>query len=56
MDNFLNEGGFEEDKKKIKKMEEAADKNTEVVSEDEDENKDVEADDQMSGYLIMTKN
>jgi hypothetical protein len=26
MDNFLNEGGLEEDKKKIKKMEEAADR------------------------------
>ena len=27
MDDFLNEGGFEEDKRKMKKIEEAAEKN-----------------------------
>lgn len=54
MDNFLNEGGYLEDKKKQKKLEEAAERQTEVEEEEEEE-KDTEADDQMSGYMYMTK-
>jgi hypothetical protein len=52
MDAFLREGGFEEDKKKRKKEEEAA-KNDEVV--EPEFVGDTEADENMSGWLNMTK-
>jgi hypothetical protein len=44
MDNFLNEGGFVEDKRKQKKLEEAAE-NSQHISEESEEEKDVEGDD-----------
>jgi len=52
MDAFLREGGFEEDKKKRKKEEEAANKDEVVVPEVVG---DTEADENMSGWLNMTK-
>jgi hypothetical protein len=52
MDAFLREGGFEEDKKKRKKEEEAANNDVDVVPEVVG---DTEADENMSGWLNMTK-
>ena len=52
MDAFLREGGFEEDKRKRKKEQEAV--NNDQVAEPEFVG-DTEADENMSGWLNMTK-
>jgi len=56
MDAFLREGGFEEDKKKRKKEEEALAKNEKLEeSADAEEVGDTLADENMQGWLNMTK-
>ena len=53
MDAFLDDGGFQQDQIKQRKLEQK--ENAAELETSSEEEHDTEADDQMSGYLQMTK-